>query len=63
VEDEEGTQIVSDTRFSPDAAVQFTSMFNGVARIKLVFAKDGQAKSKVYRRYFTIMGVRGKDPI
>lgn len=63
VEDEEGTQIVADTRKNPDAAVQFTSMFNGIARIKLVFAKDGESKQKVYRRYFTIMGVRGKDPI
>ena len=64
LEDENGTHIVADTRADMDAFVEFTSTYNGTAKAKLVFGKDGEGflKGKTYQRFFFLMGVRGDNP-
>ena len=63
IEDEAGTQIVADQRDATDAFVQFTSLFNGTARAKVVLSSDSSLAGKAYRRFFFLMGQRGSDPI
>ena len=63
VQDSEGTPIRSDNRGASDAAVQWTSQFNGTVVIKIVLGRESKKNGKSFRQYYCLSGVRTKDAI